>query len=85
MRNITHANSDYSYSNQQFDEIQALLSELQRDATPYLVHRSGLVRCYADWTLEFYKIRSLRSTVDRDNKLGDKYLGKLYTELRKVA
>lgn len=85
MIHVTPATQHYTYSNQDFDEYQALLCDLQKTPREYLAHTDGFVRSMTDWTMEYYKLRNLRPSIAHDHEAGRRYLRKLYQRLRMLT
>jgi hypothetical protein len=89
MVTVTPANIPYTRSFQDCDEKQALLSDLSKNRADYLSHPDGFVRSAADWTMEYYGIRTLRQPdrQDADSRATSQrwYLHTLYQRLRTLA
>ena len=85
MITVTPANEHYTRSYQDCDEKQALLSDLHPHARDYLSHKDATVRSLADWTMEYYKIRNMRWSIQANPESARHYLGKLYQRLRTIA
>ena len=86
MIHVTPHNKHYTYSNQDFDERQALLCDLQKNQSEYLTHKDPVVRSTADWALEYTGIRRLRTHLVQQNKQdATGALRQLYKRLRLLA
>ena len=60
-----------TYANQDFDEQQRILSRLENDMayrTELLRHPDSQVRCWTDWTLEYFGLRTMRPVTDRNRQ-----------------
>lgn len=74
------------YSNQDFDEQQAILRDLRENPRDYLAHADGMVRSLADWCMEDFGIRRLRiGTYKPDKSAGERQLIRLYKRLRELS
>jgi hypothetical protein len=73
------------YSNQDFDEQQALYADLQAHPQDYLTHADGTVRSLADWTMEWFKLRNLRPDVAYSAGKGRLKLKALYGRLQQLS
>ena len=82
---VTPRGHVYHYANQDCDEQTRLLADLRTHPRDYLAHPDGFVRCHADWTMEYYGIRSLRSQIDADPIQAGRCLDQLYARLRVLA
>jgi hypothetical protein len=82
---MIHVTYPIMYSNQDFDEQQALYSDLQANPRDYLNHTDGFVRSLADWTMEWFKMRNLRSDIQKNPVNGRLKLKALYARLQQLT
>jgi hypothetical protein len=76
----------HTYANQDLDEMQHLVQDLKDRPKVYLAHADGMVRAFADWTMEYGGFRSVRSPDVRPNETQyRRQLRNLYARLREVA